>query len=83
MLSDDRENLFRKFHEFRLSLYLKDMEVLLQQINCPCQDDINNFLQVFVMEVTNSLLKNFACTMKTKSNDDSETLSENYQKVLI
>lgn len=77
ILSDDKENAYRKFNKFRLSSDLKDMEVLLQQLNRPCQDDIHNFLQIFIMEVTNSLLKDFACTMKTKSNEESEALSEN------
>lgn len=83
MLSDDRENLFRRFHELRLSSDLRDMEVILQQANCPFPDNINNFLQVFMMELTSSLLKNFAHTMKNKSNEETETLSENDQKVLF
>lgn len=83
MLTEDRENLFRKIHELRLSSDIREMELILQQVNCPCPDEINNFLQIFMMELTSAILKNLASTMKNESTDEAKTLSENDQKVLF
>lgn len=66
VLSADREQLFRKLHEIRLG-FLKemcDLEKFLISAQCPCLDDIRNFLQMFMLQMTNSLLTNLATTMK-------------------
>ena len=82
-LCDDRENLFAKFHELRLSSDVIEMGKILKDSNCPCKDDINNFIQIFLMQITNSILQELANVMKNKSKEDNSTINENEQKVLF
>lgn len=82
MQSDDRENLFSKFHQLRLSSDVENMESKLLNSSCPCSDEISNFVQIFLMQLTNSLLQFLTKTMEHKGSQDCATLSDNEQKVL-
>lgn len=81
-LSDDRENLFSKFHQLRLSSEVENMETLLSNNNCPYADEISNFVQVFLLQLTNSLLQLLTKSMENRDSQNSATLSDNEQKVL-
>lgn len=85
-LSNDRESFFRKIHAIRLSSSLKELHDDINSLEYPHFDSINvnNFLQVLVLEFTNSFLESLCQTMKTRSEVEiQENVSENDQKILF
>lgn len=85
-LSNDRESFFRKIHAIRLSSSLKELHDDIKSLEYPHFDSINvnNFLQVLVLEFTNSFLESLCQTMKTRSEVEiQENVSENDQKILF
>ena len=83
-LSSDRESFFSTIHVLRFSSNVKEICGHFQSTDCPNLESVNAFVQVLIMEFTNSFLATLSKTMKSKSETEvSQNLSENTQKILF
>jgi hypothetical protein len=83
VLSDDRELLFTKLHSLRLSEDIQHLVEDMKQKDIPHPDEMNNFVQVFLMNMTKCLLENMTKMLKKECNKDCTNISDNEQKVLF
>ena len=83
VLSEDRENLFRRIHVMRFSEEIKILSEKIETSECPFPDSINHFLQIFLLQFTKSVLDEFAKTKKVACSEETKTMTANDQKVLF
>ena len=81
--SEDRIMLYTRLHRLRLSEQIQDLVENMKQKGIPHPDEMNNFIQAFLLDMTQCLLENMTKLLKGECNSDYANISDNEQKVLF
>ncbi|KAH3752962.1 hypothetical protein DPMN_187589 [Dreissena polymorpha] len=60
VVCDDRETLYTKFHSMRLSEQIDNLVEEMKKKETPHPDEMNNFVQVFLLSMVQCLLENMS-----------------------